>query len=166
MKRSFYVVVSAAVVLMLGVTLAAAQTTQTTPPAGTPDSGSLSPAAMPRPPVEKSIDGPVKKVDSASNTVQVGWLFGLLSTTLAVTDDTNIAIEGAKGALTDIQQGDRVKAAYEVQEGKNIAKSIEVTHSEPTGEAANRGSTSGPGTSPMQAPSGSGAPSSGAPKTP
>jgi len=165
MKRVLYVLASATAMLVLSATLAAAQaqtTAPTTPPSGAAGSSGLSLAAMPRPPVEKSVDGPVKKVDAASNTVQVGWLFGMLSTTLAVTDDTNIAVEGAKGVLTDIQEGDRVKAAYEVREGKNIAKSIEVTHGEPT-VAANRGSKSG--TSPMQAPGGPGT-SSGAPKTP
>lgn len=163
MKRLLYLLASATVMLVLSVTLAAAQTT---PPSGAPGSGGLSPGAMPLPPVEKSLDGPVKKVDQASNTVQVGWLFGLLSTPLAVTDDTQIAVEGAKGSLADIQEGDRVKAAYEVREGKNIAKFIEVTHGEAMEGAAKPDATSGSGTAPMQAPGGSSAPPSGAPKTP
>jgi len=163
MKRLVYSLVSATVMLVLSVTLAAAQTTS---PPGSPGASGLSPGAMPSPPMEQSVDGSVKKVDQASNTVQVGRLFGLLSTTLAVTDDTQIAVEGAKGSLMDIQEGDKVKAAYEVRDGKNIAKSIEVTHAEPMGGAGNPGATSGSGTSPMQAPGGSSAPPSGAPKTP
>jgi hypothetical protein len=163
MKRLLYALVSAAVMLVLSVTIAAAQTT---PPNGAPGAGGLSPGATPSPPMEKLMDGPVKKVDQASNTVQVGWLFGLLSTTLAVTDDTQIAVEGAKGSLADIREGDMVKAAYEVREGKNIAKSIDITHGEPAEGAARPGATSGSGTSPMQAPGGSSAPPSGAPKSP
>jgi Cu/Ag efflux protein CusF len=83
------------------------------------------------PPQEKSIDGPVKKVDPASKTVQVGWGLGLFRTTLEVNDDTHIAVGGTKASLMDIREGDRVKAAYETREGKNIAKSIEVA---PAGE--------------------------------
>ncbi len=81
---------------------------------------------MSSPRVEKRLDGPVKKVDPASKAVEVGWFFGLFSTKLAVTDDTRIAVEGGKGSLADIREGDRVKASYEARDGQNIAKSIEV----------------------------------------
>jgi hypothetical protein len=163
MKRSLYPLVSAAAILVFGISLAAAQTA---PPPGAPGAGGPSPRMSPAPPVEKTVDGPVKKIDPASNTVQVGWLFGLLSTTLAVTEDTHIAVEGAKGSLTDIREGDRVKAAYEFRDGKNIAKSMEVKQGEPAGGTGGPGATPGPRTSPGQSPAGSGAPPSGAPKTP
>jgi Cu/Ag efflux protein CusF len=78
----------------------------------------------------KVIDGPVKDVDPAAKTVKVGWLLGLLSTTLEVTDATHIAIEGEKGSLAMIQEGDQVKASYEARDGKNLATAIEVTQPE------------------------------------
>jgi len=106
------------------------------------------------------MDGPVKQVDPVEKTVSVGWLFGLLSTTLEVTEDTRIVVEGATGSLADIQEGDVVKAAYEAHDGKNIAKSIEVTEAEPrrspvTASPPSRGALPG-----------SDAPSTDAPKTP
>ncbi len=76
---------------------------------------------------EKVIDGPVKKVDPMAKTVQVGWFLGLMSTTLEVTETTRIRVAGTKASLTDIREGDRVKAAYEARDGKNIAKAITVT---------------------------------------
>jgi len=81
-------------------------------------------------PVTKVIDGPVKDVDPAAKTVEVGWLLGFLSTTLQVTDDTQIAIDGEKGSLDRIHEGDQVKASYEARDGKNLAKAIEVTQPE------------------------------------
>jgi Cu/Ag efflux protein CusF len=97
------------------------------------------------PPPEKVIDGPVKKIDPATRTVQVGWLLGLLSTTLEVTEDTRIAVGGTKASLSDIREGDRVKAAYEARDGKNLAKSIEVMPPAPT---AGSGPTEGAPASP------------------
>jgi hypothetical protein len=85
--------------------------------------------------------------DPLGKTVRVGWLFGLLSTTLEVTEDTRIAVEGATGSLQDIREGDVVKAAYEAHDGKYIAKSIEVTEAEPRRGAA----------APPRAPASSGA---------
>jgi hypothetical protein len=114
--------------------------------------------------VEKIVDGPVKKVDPASNTVEVGWMLGLFSTTLAVTGDTHIAVEGAKGSLTDIREGDSVKAAYEVRDGKNFAKSIEVTPEEPQASTGRPGSPmSGPASQPQRSME-PGAPPPDAPK--
>ena len=114
------------------------------------------------------MDGPVKQVDPLGKTVSVGWLFGLFSTTLEVTEDTRIAVEGATGSLQDIREGDVVKAAYEARDGKNIAKSIEVTEAEPRrGASAPPQRAPAPSSAPtMGAPQGSDAPSTGAPKTP
>ncbi len=81
---------------------------------------------MPSTGAEKLLDGPVKKVDPASKSVEVGWFLGLFSTMLAVNDETRIAVAGEKGSLADIREGDRVKASYEARDGLNIAKSIEV----------------------------------------
>jgi Cu/Ag efflux protein CusF len=116
---------------------------------------------------ERLIDGPVKKVDPIAKTVQVGWFFGLLSTTLEVTDGTEIAVEGAKASLQDVREGDEVKASYETRDGKYIAKSIEATRSEATGGAGR--TKRGPGSSTssqMMEPKESSTPPSGGAKTP
>jgi hypothetical protein len=119
------------------------------------------------PPQEKVVDGPVKQVDPLAKTVRVGWLFGLLSTTLEVTEDTRIAVEGATGSLQDIREGDVVKAAYEAHDGRYIAKSIEVTEADPRRGAAAPPRAPAPSSSPsMGAPQGADAPATDAPKTP
>jgi hypothetical protein len=69
----------------------------------------------------------VSKVDPLAKTVGVSsGLFGLLGATVRVADDTQIRIMGQPGTLADIKEGARVKASYEVRDGKNLAKSIEV----------------------------------------
>jgi phosphoenolpyruvate-protein kinase (PTS system EI component) len=80
--------------------------------------------------VERFIDGPVKDVDPVARTVDVGWFLGLFSTTLEVTHDTRIAVDGANGSLDMIREGDRVKASYEAKDGKNVAKAIDVSQPE------------------------------------
>jgi phosphoenolpyruvate-protein kinase (PTS system EI component) len=64
------------------------------------------------------VDGPVKHVDPLERTVSVGWLFGLLSTTLEVTEDTRIVVDGRAASLTDIREGAKVNAAYEARDDK------------------------------------------------
>ena len=130
--------VVAGAILVLAGSVAWAQTAPpapATPP--TPRAAQETPSPMPAsPPQAKVMDGPVKQVDPLGKTVRVGWLFGLLSTTLDVTEETRIAVEGATGSLQDLREGDVVKAAYEVRDGKNIAKAIEVTAAEPRRGAA------------------------------
>jgi len=131
-----------AAILLFVAPLAAAQS------ASTPSAPTLLDA--------KLIDGPVKSVDPAAKTVQVGWLFGLLSTTLEVTDDTTIAVDGMKSSLEDIREGARVKASYEARNGKNIAKAIEAESPEaPEATAPSRRGMESPGgaqASPERAP--------------
>jgi hypothetical protein len=112
-------------------------------------------------PTTKVIDGPVKDVDPAAKTVKVGWLLGLLSTTLEVTDDTNIAVDGEKGSLDMIHEGDEVKASYEARDGKNLAKTIEV--SQPEKESVTSKAAPPAGESPRRSGE---PPSGGNPKTP
>jgi len=131
-----------AAILLFAVPLALAQSTSATP--------SLLDA--------KLIDGPVKSVDPAAKTVHVGWLFGLLSTTLEVTDDTTIAVDGMKSSLEDIREGARVKASYEARNGKNIARAIEVESPEAPEAAPSRQG--------MESPGGATASPEGAPGTP
>jgi len=119
------------------------------------------------PPQAKVMDGPVKQVDPLGKTVRVGWLFGLMSTTLDVTEETRIAVEGATGSLQDLREGDVVKAAYEVRDGKYIAKAIEVTEAEPRRGAAAPPRAPASSSSPaMGARPEADAPSTGAPKAP
>lgn len=149
----------ATAVLALTISFAAAQTAPK--PSGAPSAPAESglgraPSAEPKAPMTKVIDGPVKDVDPAAKTVKVGWLLGLLSTTLEVTDDTHIAVEGEKGSLDMIQEGDQVKASYEARDGKNLAKAIEVTQPE------KESMSSKPARPPMESPQRSAQPPSGA----
>jgi Cu/Ag efflux protein CusF len=50
----------------------------------------------------------------------------MLSRTLEVGADTQIAVDGRQATLADLQEGTKVKAAYESRDGKNIATRIEV----------------------------------------
>ena len=116
---------------------------------------------------EKVIDGPVKKVDPIAKTVQVGWLFGLFSTTLEVTEGTQIAVEGATASIQGIREGDEVNAADETRDGKYVAKSIEATHSEMPGEVGTPERGAGPFTAPqLMQPKESPAPPAVGAKTP
>ncbi len=121
--------VVAAEILALTVPPVMAQVAPPPGPAAPGGSGAadLPAPKSPLPPQEKVVDGPVQKVDPAAKTVQVGWFLGLMSTTLEVTEDTRIAVGGTKASLSEIREGDRVQAAYEARDGKNIAKAIEVT---------------------------------------
>ena len=159
-------------ILVLAVSVAGAQSMPSSPstPAAPGTRGAQgAPAPMPAsPPQAKVMDGPVKQVDPLGKTIAVGWLFGLLSTTLEVTEDTRIAIEGATGSLQDIREGDVVEAAYEVRDGKNIAKAIEVTEAEPdrAADAPPPMAPAPPSAPLMGVPPGLDAPTPGAPKAP
>jgi hypothetical protein len=144
-------------ILVLVVSVAGAQTAAT-PPAAPGGQGlrvqAPGPPTSASPTQEKIMGGPVKEIDTVGKTIAVGWLFGLFSTTLEVTEETRIAIEGAAGSLRDIRDGDVVQAAYEVRDGKNIARAIEVTEAEPQRPA---------GLPPLQAPVPSSVPLMGVP---
>lgn len=116
------------VVSMLMVTMLAAAM-------ATPAFAQMQPAPttspMSRPPVEKKIEGTVTKIDPAAKTVQVSSGFlGIMGAKLQVTDDTRIQANGKDVTIAEIQEGARVKASYERQEGRNLAKSIEVQPAE------------------------------------
>ena len=85
-----------------------------------------SPAA-PASALPASLEGTVKKVHASTGTVRVSsGIFGLFPRTLEVTGDTQVQVEGRQGTLMDIQEGAKVKAAYELRQGKNIATRLEV----------------------------------------
>lgn len=125
MRRILRPLILAAAVVSMFVQPVMAQTAPSSTLPAPPAARGLT-AAPPSPPEEKLIDGPVKAVDPATNTVQIGWFFGLFRTTLGVTNDTRIAVNGMKGSLDDIREGARVKAAYEDREGRKVAKTIDV----------------------------------------
>ena len=71
------------------------------------------------------LEGSVKKVDPAAGTLQV-TAGPLGNRILEVAPDTQIAVDGQRATLADLQEGTKVKAAYESRDGKNIATRIEV----------------------------------------
>ncbi|MBI2526442.1 MAG: hypothetical protein HYY95_09970 [Candidatus Rokubacteria bacterium] len=98
--------------------------------ASAPVHAQLQPAPQQGPPAKPvlgELEGTVKKIDTASRTVQFSTGFwGIFGRTLAVTDETQIQLEGRQASLADIREGAKVKASYEVREGKSVAKRIEV----------------------------------------
>ena len=59
-----------------------------------------------------------------------------------MTEDTRTAVEGEMPSLLDIREGDEVKAAWEIHDGKDTATSIEVTEAEPRRGARSYGGCS------------------------
>lgn len=107
-----------ALTLLLGAGAVIAQS----PPAPQPPT-----AERPSVPSVSSVEGTVKKVDPTNGKVEVSsGLFGFFGRTLEVTPNTVIQVEGRQSTLSDIREGDKVRAAYEVREGQSIAKSINV----------------------------------------
>ena len=114
--------VLAALILTAGQ--AAAQSPQPTP---SPSPGVSTPTSR-----LGTLEGTVLKVDSMGGEVEVlsevsSGLFRLFGTALQVKPDTQIQVEGRQTSLTDIREGDKVKASYEVREGQSIARSIQIT---------------------------------------
>jgi Cu/Ag efflux protein CusF len=114
--------VLAALTLMAGQ--AAAQSPQFAP---SPSPGVSTPTSR-----LGTVEGTVLKVDSMGGMVEVSsevssGLFRLFGTTLQVKPDTQIQVEGRQTSLTDIREGDKVKASYEVREGQSIARLIQIT---------------------------------------
>jgi hypothetical protein len=91
---------------------------------------SSQPAPRPAPELskERHVEGTVSKVDAMGKTVGVSTgLFGLIGRTVQVDEGTRIRVQGQPAPLTEVKEGDRIKASYEVRDGKNIAKLIDVT---------------------------------------
>ena len=89
------------------------------------------PSGSPGPP--KAVEGMVKRVDHVEGTVKVSTgRLGLFGHTLEITGDTEIQVGTRRGGVGDIREGATVKAAYETQDGKDIATRIEVIPSAPT----------------------------------
>ena len=118
------------VALLVGLAMIGTAAAQTAPPTTQrpmPPPGATPPAPPPEMPKEKEVEGTVSKVDPLAKTVGVSsGLFGLMGATVQVADGTEIRVLGQRGTLADIKEGTRVKASYEVRDGKNLAKTIEV----------------------------------------
>ena len=71
------------------------------------------------------LEGLVKQVDPGAGTLQV-TAGPLGNRILEVAEDTQIAVDGRQATLADLQEGAKVKAAYESRDGKNVATRIEV----------------------------------------
>ena len=103
-------------------------------------------APAPEIPKERHIEGTVSKVDVMDMTVGVSTgFFGFLGRTLQVDNGTQIRVQGQPASLTEITEGARVKAVYEVRDGKNVARMIDVTAEKLESQAA-------PGAKPGSAP--------------
>jgi hypothetical protein len=73
------------------------------------------------------IEGAVKDVDAATNTVRIAAGFlGLTSLPLVVTPDTKIAVKGKLGGFADLDRGQLVRVAYEVRPDQLVAWRVEV----------------------------------------
>jgi Cu/Ag efflux protein CusF len=118
-----------------------AQMQQTAPSSG--------PEATPPRVTLTSVEGTVRKIYPAAGKVEVSsGLFGLFRTTLEVKPETRIQTEGRQASLTEIREGDKVKASYEVREGQTIAKSILVTPAQESPTPPAEQSPRAPGTIP------------------
>ena len=117
--------------IALGLALSALPASAQVPPPSTPSSPSDSPGAVPAPGNRVGstgmLEGSVKKIDPGAGTLQVAaGPLGILGRTLEVDSNTQIQVEGREGTLADLQEGTKVKAAYETREGKSVATRIEV----------------------------------------
>jgi Cu/Ag efflux protein CusF len=72
------------------------------------------------------MSGKISKIDQANNQVQVQSSSGEMRT-LAVDDSTNIMnAQGQKASLSDLKEGDKVKASFCAADNKVVAKDISV----------------------------------------
>jgi Cu/Ag efflux protein CusF len=86
-------------------------------------------------PVERAtsdqVEGAVKNIDPGAGTLQVSYgPLGLFRRTIEVTDNTVIQVDGRQATLSDIREGEKVKASYERREEKNVATRVEVMPTE------------------------------------
>ncbi len=118
-------------VMLVGIAmLVASSVGAQQPPPPSPQQPMTAPRSAPAPeiPKEQQIEGTVSKVDALGKTVGVSTgFFGFFGRTLQVDDGTQIRVQGQPASLTEIKEGAKVKASYEVRDGKNVAEMIDVT---------------------------------------
>jgi len=138
------------VVALALVAIAASSALAQTPAVPPPSPGAAPAPGAPQAPTPSEVEGTVSKVDPATRTVRVSSGFlGMFGRTLEVTGDTAIQVEGRQASLAEIREGAKVKAAYELRDGKNVATRIEVMAT-PAPADATRQPASRPTTAPKQ----------------
>ena len=76
----------------------------------------------------RELRGTVQAVDRETKVLRVTHDAGSApDTTLLMSDDTEVQVQGRPGSLADIQQGTRIRASYQPRYGLNLARSIEIT---------------------------------------
>jgi hypothetical protein len=117
MWRAISGTIAIAAMLVLGVGPTSAPSQQISPGSGTSSNAWTT----------GLVEGTVKSVDPQTGTVHVSTgFFGFFGKTLQLSEDTEVQIDGRLGSLTEIREGARVKVAYEVRDGKNVATHIEL----------------------------------------
>jgi len=113
--------------VLLGVTLAAVPALaqmQQKGPSPVPPPVTVTPAERA---TTDQVEGAVKNIDPGAGTLQVSFgPLGLFRRTIEVTDNTVIQVDGRQATLSDIREGEKVKASYERREEKNVATRVEV----------------------------------------
>jgi hypothetical protein len=88
---------------------------------GQPATGSTSgPATTPTLGGSRPVEGTLNNVDVSAHTLEIG------SVKLETDANTIVLVDCKRSALTDLKEGSKVKAAYQVRDGRNIATTIEV----------------------------------------
>jgi Cu/Ag efflux protein CusF len=116
--------------MLVGMAMLAVSSVEAQQQPASPQQPMPAPRSAPAPgiPKEVQVEGTVSKVDAMGKTVGVSTgLFGLLGRTLQVDDGTRIRVQGQPATLTEIKEGARIKATFEVRDGKNVARMIDVT---------------------------------------
>lgn len=76
----------------------------------------------------RELRGTVQAVDRETKVLRVTHDAGNVpETTLLMSDDTEVQVQGRPGSLADIQRGTRIRASYQSRYGLNLARSIEIT---------------------------------------
>lgn len=73
------------------------------------------------------LEGSVKKVDPGAGTLELSdGPLGTTGRTLEIVAETQVAVDGRRGTLADLQEGTKVKAAYVPLDGKDVVILIEI----------------------------------------
>jgi hypothetical protein len=88
------------------------------------------PALAQEPPAEvrslREVQGPITSVNARTGTVTVALEEASERVELRVDGDTTIFLPGRTGRLTDLKEGQRVRAAYEPRARGSVAQWIEL----------------------------------------
>lgn len=77
-------------------------------------------------------DATVRRVDLQDSQVELASdLLGLFGARLQVTDRTEILLDGLQARLSDLPEGAKVRASYELHDGLKVARTISAEKPEP-----------------------------------